>query len=133
MREAYRTTQVQLARKRLQILVAWLERSGYDEAAGSLREGLEETLTVLKLELPDSLRRSLATTNAVENLMGSIRRVSRNVKRWKNPEMIRRWTALGVVTAQKRFRRIKGFREMSALHRALRSTPDSIDKVTIVA
>jgi transposase-like protein len=133
MREAYRTTQVPLARKRLQVLVAWLERSGYDEAAGSLREGLEETLTVLKLELPDSLRRSLATTNAVENLMGSIRRVSRNVKRWKNPEMIRRWTALGVVTAQKGFRRIKGYREMSALHRALRSIPDSVDKATIVA
>jgi transposase-like protein len=94
---------------------------------------LEETLTVLKLELPDSLRRSLATTNAVENLMGSIRRVSRNVKRWKNPEMIRRWTALGVVTAQKGFRRIKGYREMSALHRALRSIPDSVDKATIVA
>lgn len=133
MREAYRTTQVALARKRLQVLVAWLERSGYDEAAGSLREGLEETLTVLKLQLPDSLRRSLATTNAVENLMGSIRRVSRNVKRWKNPEMIRRWTALGVVTAQKGFRRIKGYREMSALHRALRSNPDSVDKATIVA
>jgi transposase-like protein len=133
MREAYRTTQVPLARKRLQVLVAWLERSGYDEAAGSLREGLEETLTVLKLEMPDSLRRSLATTNAVENLMGSIRRVSRNVKRWKNPEMIRRWTALGVVTAQKGFRRIKGYREMSALHRALRSNPDSVDKAMIVA
>lgn len=133
MREAYRTTQVALARKRLQVLVAWLERNGYDEAAGSLREGLEETLTVLKLELPDSIRRSLATTNAVENLMGSIRRVSRNVKRWKNPDMIRRWTALGVVTAQKGFRRIKGYRVMSALHRALRSNPDSVDKATIVA
>jgi transposase-like protein len=133
MREAYRMTQVALARKRLQVLVAWLESSGYDEAAASLREGLEETLTVLKLELPESLRRSLATTNAIENLMGSIRRVSRNVKRWKNPEMIRRWTALGVVTAQKRFRRIKGYREMSALHRALRSNPDSLDKATIVA
>lgn len=133
MRESYRMTQVALARKRLQGLVAWLESSGYDEAAASLREGLEETLTVLKLELPDSLRRSLATTNAIENLMGSIRRVSRNVKRWKNPEMIRRWTALGVVTAQKRFRRIKGYREMSALHRALRSNPDSLDKATIVA
>lgn len=133
MREAYRTGKVELARKRLQALVGWLERSGYDEAAGSLREGLEETLVVLKLELPDSLRRSLATTNAVENLMGSIRRVSRNVKRWKNPEMIRRWTALGIVTAQKRFRRIKGYREISSLRLALRSIPDSVDTVTIVA
>lgn len=133
MREAYRSAKVSPARARLQALVGWLERSGYEEAAGSLREGLEETLAVLKLELPDSLRRSLATTNAVENLMGSIRRVSRNVKRWKNPEMIRRWTALGVVTAQKRFRRIKGYREMSALRRALRSIPDSVDTATNVA
>jgi hypothetical protein len=65
--------------------------------------------------------------------MGSIRRVSRNVKRWKNPEMIRRWTALGILTAQKRFRRIKGYREISSLRLALRSIPDSVDTVTIVA
>jgi putative transposase len=102
-------------------LIGWLERNGYDEAAGSLREGLEETLTVLKLGLPPSLRRSLATTNAIENLMGSIRRVSRNVKRWKGPDMIRRWSALGIVAAEKKFRRIKGYREMEALRRALRS------------
>ena len=91
------------ARKRLQALVSWLERNGYDEAAGSLREGMEETLTVVKLALPELLRKSLATTNAIENLNGTIRRVSRNVKRWKSPSMIRRWTALGVVTAEKKF------------------------------
>ena len=133
MREAYRATKAEVARKRLQALAGWLERSGYDEAAGSLREGMEETLAVLKLGLPDSLRRSLSTTNAVENLMGSIRRVSRNVKRWKSPEMIRRWTALGIVTAQKRFRRIKGYREMSALRGALRGIPESVDSATVVA
>jgi putative transposase len=133
MREAYRAAKADVARKRLQALAGWLERSGYDEAAGSLREGMEETLAVLKLELPDSLRRSLSTTNAVENLMGSIRRVSRNVKRWKNPEMIRRWTALGIVTAQKRFRRVKGYREISALRAALRGIPESVDTATVVA
>lgn len=102
------------ARKRFPALVGWLERSGNDETAASLREGSKETLTVLKLELPASLRRSLTTTNAIENLMGSIRRVSRNVKRWKNPNTIRRWSVLGIVTARKRFRRINGYREMSA-------------------
>lgn len=121
MREAYRSSSVDVARKRLKGLAGWLERNGYDEAAGSLREGLEETLTVLKLGLPTSLRSSLATTNAIENLMGSIRRVSRNVKRWKNPEMIRRWSALGVVAAEKKFRRIKGYRDMETLRRVLRS------------
>ena len=88
---------------------------------------MEETLTVLKLALPELLRKSLATTNAFENLNGTIRRVSRNVKRWKNPSMIRRWTALGVVTAEKKFRRIKGYRHMGVLVRALRSDQKSLD------
>ena len=108
-------------------MVSWLERNGYDEAAGSLREGMEETLTVVKLALPELLRQSLATTNAIENLNGTIRRVSRNVKRWKSPSMVRRWTALGVVTAEKEFRRIKGYRHMGALVHALRSKQKSLD------
>ena len=120
MKEAYKCKSADKARKQLRALVSWLERNGYDEAAGSLREGMEETLTVLKLALPELLRRSLATTNAIENLNGTIRRVSRNVKRWKSPSMIRRWTALGVVTAEKKFRRIKGYRNMGALVHALK-------------
>ena len=112
MKEAYKSKSADKARKKLRALVSWLERNGYDEAAGSLREGMEETLTVVKLALPESLRKSLATTNSIENLNGTIRRVSRNVKRWKSPSMIRRWTALGVVTAEKKFRRIKGYRHM---------------------
>jgi transposase-like protein len=133
MKEAYKSTSAKQARKRLQALVSWLERNGYDEAAGSLREGMEETLTVLKLGLSESLRRSLATTNAIENLIGTIRRVSRNVKRWKNPSMIRRWSALGVVTAEKKFRRIKGYRQMSELVHALTSEQKSLDTTVNVA
>ena len=88
---------------------------------------MEETLTVVKLALPALLRQSLATTNAIENLNGTIRRVSRNVKRWKSPSMVRRWTALGVVTAQKEFRRIKGYRHMGALvHALLAGAPNPI-------
>ena len=119
--------------KGLQALVSWLERNGYDEAAGSLREGMEETLTVVKLALPELLRKSLATTNAIENLNGTIRRVSRNVKRWKSPSMIRRWTALGVVTAEKKFHRIKGYRHMGALVHALRSKQKSLDSDEVAA
>ncbi len=70
MKDAYKNESAAKARKRLQALVSWLERNGYDEAAGSLREGMEETLTVLKLALPESLRKALATTNAIENLNG---------------------------------------------------------------
>ena len=82
---------------------------------------MDETLTVLKLSLPSSLARSLATTNAIENLMGTIRRVTRNVKRWRNKnQMVKRWTALAISTAQRKFRRIKGYRDMTSLVNALR-------------
>ena len=133
MKEAYKSKSADKARKKLRALVSWLERNGYDEAAGSLREGMEETLTVVKLALPESLRKSLATTNSIENLNGTIRRVSRNVKRWKSPSMIRRWTALGVVTAEKKFRRIKGYRHMGALVQALRSKQKSLDSDAFAA
>ena len=133
MKEAYQCKSADKARKRLQALVSWLERNGYDEAAGSLREGMEETLTVVKLALPELLRKSLATTNAIENLNSTIRRVSRNVKRWKSPSMIRRWTALGVVTAEKKFHRIKGYRHMGALVHALRSKQKSLDSDEVAA
>jgi len=131
LREAYASTSSETARKRLRSLSSWLEGNGHDDAAASLREGMEETLTVLKLELPPSLRRSLATTNAIENTLGTVRRVSRNVKRWKDGSMVRRWTATGLLTAQKRFRRIKGYRDMSALKKALRG--DEVDLAEQVA
>jgi transposase-like protein len=120
LRDAYRSGSVDAARKRLRQLVSWLEGNGQEDAANSLREGMEETLTVLKLGLSERLQRSLATTNSIENTLGTVRRVSRNIKRWK-PGMVRRWVAMGLLTAQKRFRRIKGHRELPQLVAALRS------------
>jgi len=73
-----------------------------------------------KLGLSERLQRSLATTNSIENTLGTVRRVSRNVKRWK-AGMVRRWVAMGLLTAQKRFRRIKGHRDLPQLIAALRS------------
>ncbi len=128
LREAYSSTSADTARKRLKSPVAWLEGNGHEDAAHSLREGMEETLTVLKLELPTSLRRSLSTTNAIENTLGTVRRVTRNVKCWKGGAMISRWVAIGVLAAQKRFRRIKGHRDMAALATALRGKADSKDE-----
>ena len=111
MKEAYKCKSADKARKRLQALVSWLERNGYDEAAGSLREGMEETLTVVKLALPALLRQSLATTNAIENLNGTIRRVSRNVKRWKSPS----WFADGPLLASSPRRKSSGVSKAIAI------------------
>lgn len=118
MSEAYQAATADTARKRLKQLISWLDSNGEVGAAASLREGLEDTLTVLKLVLPPTLRRTLATTNPIENMNGTVRRVTRNVKRWR-PKMVLRWTALGVQEAGRRFRRIKGHRDLAVLVRAL--------------
>ena len=120
MTEAYHMTKHADALTKLRALAQWLERQGEVSAAASLREGMEETLTVLKLNLPELLRNSLASTNAIENLMSAIRRVSRNVKRWRGGEMALRWCAAGVQEAARHFHRLKGHRHLPALIAALR-------------
>ena len=77
--------------------------------SGSILEGLEEILTVIRLGLPHELRRSLACTNIVENALGTVRQVTRNVKRWRHAEMALRWTAAGRLEAQKTFREAGAF------------------------
>ena len=69
---------------------------------------------------PAALRRSLACTNAIENAIGTVRTVQRNVKRWRNAEMALRWTAAGLLEAQKTFRRLKAYRQLPILDAALR-------------
>ena len=134
MRTAYKAQSPSTARKLLTQLASWLERDGHEDAAGSVREGLEETLTVLKLNLGSTLTRSFSTTNAIENLMSSIRRTTRNVKTWRNPSMIRRWVGLSVLQAQKTFRRIKGHSQLSTLVAALaRLHPNSVVSESAVA
>ena len=116
---AYRAPTAATARRQLTALAGWLERNGQADAAASLREGLEETLTVLKLGLPPGLRRFFATTNCIENLIGTLRHVTRNIKRWRDGDMRRRWLGLGLVRAAERFRRIKRHTELDALVMAL--------------
>ena len=87
--------------------------------SGSILEGLDEILTVIRLGLPHELRRSLACTNIIENALGTVRQVSRNVKRWRNAEMALRWTAAGMLEAQKSFRRLKAYRQLPILRSAL--------------
>ena len=93
----------------------------YPSAAGSVREGLEETLTVLTLHLSARLQRSLATTNAAESLLSRTRHVNRNVKRWRGGQRMLRWMAAGVLEAVKGFRRLKGCGDMPRLVTALRA------------
>ena len=121
LRRAYQAASAGAARRQLTALVAWLETNGHAAAAASLREGLGETLTVHKLGLPPRLRRFFATTNCIENLIGIVRHVTRNVKRWRDGTMIRRWVGLGLARAAARFRRIKGHRELATLATALRT------------
>jgi len=86
---------------------------------GITRRVPDSTLTVWKLDLPEPLRRFFATTNAIENVLGVVRRVSRNVKNWRHGAMAKRWTGIGLIAAEKNFHRIKGHRHMPALVEAL--------------
>lgn len=120
LRRAYQATEAAAARRLLVDLATRVERTS-PSAAASVREGLEETLTVLTLELSPRLRRSLATTNAIENLIGHTRVVQRHVKRWQGGPMMLRWVAAGLLEASKSFRRLKGYAEMRVLVNALRA------------
>ncbi len=89
-RRADRATSADAARRQLKALGAWLEANGHVDAAASLREGLDETITVLTLGLPTRLQRFFATTNCIENLIGTVRHVTSHVTRWRDGRMIRR-------------------------------------------
>jgi transposase-like protein len=120
LRRAYQSAEVKTAQRLLLDLARRLETE-HPSAAESVREGLDETLTVLTLNLSARLRRSLATTNAAESLLSRTRHVKRNVKRWRSGQMMLRWVAAGVLEAVKGFRRVKGYADMPMLVAALRA------------
>lgn len=124
MRDAYKSRSAATAKKRLMQLVGSLAES-HPDAAASLREGLDETLTVKQFGLSMSLERTLSTTNPIENLNGTIRRVTRRVKRWRDAKMVRRWIAASVLEAEKGFRRLRGCKSMPKLIAALRDPEHS--------
>jgi len=120
LRRAYQSTDGKTATRLLHDLARRLEKE-YPSAAESVREGLDETLTVLTLNLSPRLQRSLATTNAAESLISRTRHVKRNVKRWRGGQMMLRWVAAGLLEAVKGFRRLKGCADMPTLIAALRA------------
>lgn len=115
---AYQEKDADKARGLLETTAKWLGRLNPD-AAASLREGLEETLTVICLGLSGSLRRTLCTTNPIESALSVTRRVTARVTRWRDGDMRRRWCVAGLLRAESKFRRIKGHREMGTLLKAL--------------
>lgn len=120
MRDAWKSESEAEARRLLRQLARDLEPT-HPGAASSLREGLDETLTVLSLGVKGSLARTLVTTNPIENLQGLLKRVVRSVKRWRSGSMALRWAVTGLMEAEKRFRRVRGYREMPQLLAALSS------------
>jgi putative transposase len=116
--EAYALADPALAKRRLTQLAAGLERA-HPGAAASLREGLEETLTLQGLGVTGPLYRTLRSTNAIENLNGLVGRYIRNVRRWRDGHMLVRWIAAGLHESGRRFRRIRGHADLPALIRAL--------------
>lgn len=118
MRNAYAMTEYTAAKAELEKIFRQLERVN-PSAARSLEEGLEETLTVHRLGVGELLRRSLATSNPIESCLSTVERVARNVKRWHGGDQALRWTATGLLEAERKFRKVKGFRELATLHRTL--------------
>ena len=128
MYDAYRSRSADTARRLLNNLERTL-RKNHPGAAASLREGLDETLTVLAFGLGATLERSLSTTNAIENLNGNIRRISRRVKTWRGGTMILRWVGAAVNEASKGFRRFRGFKDMKKLVAVLHAHTLKLRKV----
>lgn len=116
MRVAYGMKEYEKAEEVLQNTVRWLGQIS-ESAAASLKEGMEETLTVLRLGLPDSLRRTFATTNPLESAFEGVRYRTGRVKRWRKGkgQMVLRWTAAAALETEKRFHRIKGHRLLPIL------------------
>jgi putative transposase len=114
MRAAWSLTDPELAEQRLQLLTAELDRT-WPDAAASLREGMAETLTLMRLGITGQLARTLCSTNPCESMIEIVRYTQRTVKRWHEGDMRRRWTAAGMLVAEQQFRRIIGYRDLAKL------------------
>jgi putative transposase len=118
IRNAYAMTEYAAAKTELEKIFRQLERIN-PSAARSLEEGLEETLTVHRLGVGRLLRQTLASTNPIESCFSIVEKVARNVKRWRAGDHALRWTATGLLEAEKKFRKVKGYRELEILQRKL--------------
>ena len=132
LRDAWEAKTAELARRQLGRLARSLQRE-HPGAAASIREGLEETLTLQRLGISGALYRTLRTTNPIENLNGSVATYTRNVKRWRGGAMMMRWVSAALLEAKSGFRRVCGYRDPPQLIRALDAHHDDPHGDTMVA
>jgi transposase-like protein len=132
MRKAWRNIDAGEAERELRSIARSLEVR-HPGAAASVLEGLEETLTVARLHITGSLARSLKTTNPIESMISIARTTARNVKRWRSGMMALRWTAAGMLEAERQFRRMNGFRDLQQLKAALRHHEEVVRGSKLVA
>ena len=111
---AYKMADYEEARKSLDLTVRYLEKLNPD-AAASLREGLEETLTVHKLGITGLLRKTLSTTNPLESCFSGVRTTTGRVKRWQGGDMAQRWAVAALIRAEKKFKRVRGYKDLPKL------------------
>jgi putative transposase len=114
MRAAWALTDAELAKQRLELLAGELDRT-WPDAGGSLREGMHDTLTLMRLGIGGRLAKTLSSTNPCESMIELVRHTQRNVKRWHDGDMRKRWTAAGMLVAERQFRRIVGYRDLAKL------------------
>jgi putative transposase len=127
MNQAYASRDPKRARRLLENLAHKLE-SDHPGAAASLREGLDETLTVIGLHLSEALERVLSSTNPIEDLFSRVREIARRVKRWQGGTMILCWTAAGVLEAERHFRKVADYRSLPRLAAVLHAREVALDR-----
>ncbi len=126
LKEAWNLGDAKLAKRRLERLASSLEAK-HPGAAASVREGLDETLTLQRLGISGRLYKKLRSTNAIENLNSGIATYSKNVKRWQGGSMVVRWVSAAIVEAERKFRRVQGWRDIEKLVRALDATQQNLE------
>jgi putative transposase len=114
IRAAWSLTDPELAHQRLELLASELDRT-WPDAGGSLREGMHDTLTLMRLGITGTLAQTLCSTNPCESMIEIVRHTQRNIKRWRDGDMRKRWTAAGMLLAEQQFRRIIGYRDLAKL------------------
>jgi transposase-like protein len=114
LRQAWQDNDHDIALEQLNTLALELDKP-HPGAASSLREGMEETLTVTRLGITGKLKRTLQSTNPCESMISTVRAINRNVKNWSSGEMALRWTAAGMLEAETRFRKVEGYRGLANL------------------